>query len=135
MKGRLFSLSEANDVLPLVRSITRDAVQSYRAAKLAIRSWEWQRSQATGDVPAALMASHDRLISRHLEDLRRLTNELEGLGCYLRDFERGVVDFPAAAMGPDDFMFYCWVLGEDSILYWRGEEEAYADRHVVELSR
>ena len=134
MRGKLFTLPGANRALPLVRSITRDAVDSYRAAKQAIRAWEWLRAQAPSAETAALMAGHDRRIARHLEDLRRLTEELEFLGCHLRDFERGVVDFPAAAMGEDDFLFYCWSLGEDCVAHWRGEEEAYHERHLVDLA-
>ena len=105
MKGRLFTLSEANSVLPLVRSITRDAVRRYRAAKNEIRTWEWLRAQPASAEVEAHKARRDRRIARNLEDLRRLTDEIENLGCHLRDFERGAVDFPAAVLGSGHFFF------------------------------
>ncbi len=135
MKGRLFTLSEANRVLPLVRSITRDAVRRYRAAKREIRAWEWLRSQGASAENEANMARRDGRIARNLEDLRRLTEELESLGCHLRDFEQGAVDFPAASLGDGHFIFYCWALGEERVLHWRGEEEAFEQRHLVAVDR
>ena len=131
MKGRLFTLSEANGVLPLIRSITRDAVRRYRAAKREIRTWEWLRAQRPSAEIEAHMARRDQRIASHLEDLRRLTDELESLGGHLRDFERGVVDFPASCLGNGPFVFYCWALGEDRVLHWRDEEEAFEERHLV----
>lgn len=135
MTGRLFTLSEANGVLPLVRSIARDAVRCYRAAKREIRTWEWLRGQQPSAEIEAHVARRDQHIARHLEDLRRLTEELESLGCHLRDFERGVVDFPASCLGNGPFVFYCWALGEDRVLHWRDEEEAFEERHLVAVPR
>ena len=134
MKGRLFTLGEANQVLPLVRVITRDAVRRYCAAKDEIRTWEWLRDQPAGIEAEAALARHDRRVAQHLDELRRLTEELEGLGCHLRDFEHGVVDFPAASLGDGYFVFFCWALGEETVSHWRAEEESFSDRHLVPLA-
>ena len=130
MTGRLFTLEEANRALPLVRSITRDAVRRYAAAKREISAWEELRARA-GGAPNDELARKDARIARHLEQLRRLTEELSALGCHLRDFERGVVDFPAACMAPGHFIFYCWELGDATVAHWRGEEEGIEERHLV----
>ena len=135
MKGKLFTLSEANGILPLVRSITRDAIRRYRAAKREIHTLEWLRAQQPRAEIEAQMARRDQRIARHLEDLRRLTEELESLGCHLRDFDLGVVDFPASCLGSGPFVFYCWALGEDRVLHWRDEEEAFEERHPVAAPR
>ncbi len=135
MKGRLFDLTDANRVLPLVRSITRDAVRRYRAIKSEIRTWEWLRAQPPSTEVEAEMGHRDGRIDSHLKDLRRLTAELERLGCHLRDFERGVVDFPAACLGDGHFVFYCWALGEERVLHWRREEEAFEERHLVAVDQ
>ena len=135
MKGRLFTLSEANRVLPLVRSIVRDAVRRYSTAKSEIRTWEWLRGQQPSAEIEAHLARRDQRIARHLEDLRRLTEELESLGCHLRDFELGVVDFPASCLSNGPFVFYCWALGEDRVRHWRDEEEEFEERHLVAVPR
>ena len=71
------------------------------------------------------------MIERHLCELKRLIDELEDLGCRLRDYEKGVVDFPAASMDADQFVFYCWILGEPEVSHWHTEEEGYDRRRLV----
>ena len=130
MHGRLFTLPEANQALPLVRAIARDAVRAYRSAKKDIRAWEWLRGQGQG-APHGELDRRDACIGGQLERLRRLTDELERLGAILRDYERGVVDFPAASFADGGFVFYCWVLGEKSVSHWHAEDESYRERRVV----
>ena len=130
MQGRLFTLEEANQVLPLVRAIARDAVRAYRGAKKEIRAWEFLRSQGPA-APQAELDRRDARIGAQLERLRRLTDELEGLGAVLRDYERGVVDFPAASFADSGFVFYCWVLGEKAVSHWHAEDESYRERRGV----
>ncbi|MHC4957143.1 MAG: DUF2203 family protein [Planctomycetota bacterium] len=121
MTGRLFTLDEANGALPLVRVITRDAVAVYAHVKALL-----------AEEPAP--EGRDERIARLLDRMRRLTRELEALGCRLRDVEKGVVDFPAAALGAGHFLYYSWVAGEDTVAHWRGEEEPLDRRHVVVAS-
>ena len=133
MMEKLFTLEDANRILPLVRSITRDAVRRYRAAKDAIhRLGQLKADRLSGlEVDKGAFQRQDSVIERHLCELRRLIDELEALGCRLRDYERGVVDFPAALMDADQFVFYCWILGEPEVSHWHTEEEGYDRRRLV----
>ena len=130
MKDQIFSLQEANRVLPLVKSITRDAVRRYRDVKQAIRALELLKSG--GSENSSALDRQDRIVEGHLDDLRRLIDELESLGCRLRDYERGVVDFPAATLDGDQFVYYCWILGEEVISHWHREEEGFEERRLLE---
>lgn len=134
MSERIFTLSDANRALPLVRSITRDAVRCYLAAKGEIRSWEALKAlhRSGGGASDEDLERKDRRIASLLDELRRLTDELEALGCRLRDVQRGVVDFPAACLGRGHFVYYCWALDEKRVRHWRGEEETFDERHLVE---
>jgi hypothetical protein len=130
---KLFTLDEANRVLPLVRSITRDAVSRYRAVKSEINvlsSLNAQRA-AGNEVPDEAVDRQDQVIARKLYELQRLIDELEALGCRLRDYQKGVVDFPAALMHEDQFAFYCWILGDRHVAHWHSEEEGYDRRRLV----
>jgi len=127
MNGKLFSLEDANALLPLVRSIAKDAVARYRASKTAIAALHRLRAQSDGSD----LTHQERLIGTHLEELRRLVDELDQLGCRLRDYEHGVVDFPAACLDESGFVVYCWMLGEDQVAHWHGEHEGYADRQLI----
>jgi len=131
MQGHLFTIEDANRALPLARAITGDAVRAYRAAKREIRAWEWLRAQPP-HAPQAELDELDARIGGHLEQLRRLTDELEAMGAILRDYERGVVDFPAASLTDGGFVFYCWILGESTVSHWHGEDESHHERRLVE---
>lgn len=132
MRGRLFTLREANRALPLVRAISRDVVSRYAAAKSEIREWERLRTAHGRRDADAELDRCNRRIAHELDRLRALTDELEALGCRLRDFENGVVDFPAARLGPGEFVYYCWALGEIGVSHWRGESDAFEQRRLVE---
>jgi hypothetical protein len=131
---RIFTLEEANRVLPLVRSITRDAVRLYRMVKNEIRALGRRKAdrRAGSEVNLDEIRRLDASIAAHLEELRRLIGELESLGCRLRDYERGVVDFPAATMDGDKFLFYCWMRGEAEVAHWHFEEEGFENRRALD---
>ncbi|MGH7162329.1 MAG: DUF2203 domain-containing protein [Planctomycetota bacterium] len=133
MSERIFTLDESNQVLPLVRSITRDAVRRYRAAKDEIQALGRLKADRRAGLPVAVdeLRAQDARIETHLNELRRLIDELENLGCRLRDYERGVVDFPAAMLDGDQFTFYCWTLGEEQVTYWHREEEGFDQRRLI----
>ncbi|MHC4338702.1 MAG: DUF2203 family protein [Planctomycetota bacterium] len=133
MDARLFTLDEANRMLPLVKSIVQDAVRQYRLAKEGIRAWERLRAQRKAGQPVGQeeLDHRDRVIAGHLEALEGLNEELEGLGCRLRDFERGVVDFPAATVDDGGFVYFCWALGETRVAHYHSESEGFRDRRFV----
>ncbi len=130
---RLFTLDEANRLLPLVRSITRDAVRRYRAVKEEIQALSRLKARLRGGEFVSTDEVHrrDAAIEQHLEELRRLVGELEQLGCRLRDYEKGVVDFPAATMDGDQFVFYCWMSDEREVDHWHREEEGFEQRRLL----
>jgi len=132
---KIFTLDEANRILPLVRSITRDAARRYRTIKdeiLALGRLKAER-RAGRDVSMDEVRRLDASIENHLDELRRLIGELEALGCRLRDYDRGVVDFPAATMDGDQFVFYCWMSGEPEVTHWHREEEGFEHRRLLRV--
>jgi len=130
MQARLFTLDEANRLLPLVRAIARDAATTYRATKEAIHAL--QRLKAPPAAPTAEVLPLEHRIEVHLEELRRLVAEIDDLGCRLRDYERGAVDFPAAVLDAQGlFVVYCWALGERRVAHWHSEDEGHESRRLV----
>ena len=53
--------------------------------------------------------------------------ELESLGVQLKDFERGLIDFPSLRDGR--VVLLCWQLGEgDEVEWWHDVDAGYAGR-------
>ena len=131
MKSRLFTLEEANRILPLVRSITVEALSAYRRVKAAIAALEALRARG---VPGADVGAVQRGAAEGADrrgGLRRRVGELEAVGCRLRDYERGSVDFPAALVGERGFVVFCWALGEPSVTHWHDEDEGFEARRTL----
>jgi hypothetical protein len=51
---------------------------------------------------------------------------IQGLGVQIKDFDRGLVDFPHLREGRE--VFLCWELDEDDIAFWHDIDAGYAGR-------
>ena len=121
---KLFTIQEANALLPSVRTIVTKIQQAHRqvgryreeAAKAAEAA-----EKGGGGVSAGLV---------YAEALVNLTGkiaELEILGVQLKDFERGLVDFPSLRDGR--VVLLCWQMGEgDELEWWHDVDAGFAGR-------
>jgi hypothetical protein len=116
---KLFTIDEANALLPSVRQIlrkiqrSRGRISTYRGqAKLASEGAEHGGGGMEGGEIYAI------ILANFTEEM----GELEGLGVQLKDFERGLVDFPSLRDGR--VVLLCWQLGESDELQWWHEMDA-----------
>lgn len=123
-----FTLAEANRSLILVRRIVSDIVYDYKQLRTLHETY--QSLDEKGEVTQAEEARQRYVaVTDHLSELRE---ELEDIGCELKDFEVGLVDFPALRDGRE--IFFCWKLGEDKITYWHTVTSGYSGRRPIEPS-
>jgi hypothetical protein len=121
---KLFTIEEANALLPSVREILQTILRSRR------RMWTYRRQaklaaegaeQGGGGMEAGV------LYATLLTDFAEQMAELEGLGVQLKDFDRGLVDFPSLRDGR--VVLLCWQLGEgDELEWWHDMEAGYGGR-------
>lgn len=124
---KLFTLSEANAMLPTVRRIAaaisrahREIVSLQGAARVAAEN-------ATRG--GGFMADGPQYVT-DLLSLAERTGELEALGVQLKDYERGLLDFPSMREGR--VVLLCWQLGEgDRIEWWHDLETGFAGRQPI----
>ena len=65
-----------------------------------------------------------------LLNLVQHTNELEELGVQLKDYERGLIDFPTMRDGR--IVLLCWKLDEgDQLEWWHEVEAGFAGRQPL----
>ena len=121
---KLFTVEEANSMLPTVRRILlrirrcHKALGNYReSAKSAGEAAE----RGGGGIPEGV---------RYAEILMQLTGfvgELESLGVQIKDFDRGLVDFPSLRDGR--VVLLCWQMGEgDELEWWHDVDAGFAGR-------
>jgi hypothetical protein len=121
---KLFTIEEANALLPSVREIlqriqrSRRRLATYRrGAKLAAEGAEQGGGGMEGGAQYAIV----------LTDFTSEMSELEALGVQLKDFERGLVDFPSLRDGR--VVLLCWQLGEgDELEWWHDMEAGFGGR-------
>jgi hypothetical protein len=119
-----FTLSQANRSLPLVKRIVGDIVKTHDHA-LALQS----RIESLRDAKdqAALQAQLDLAMDR----LGDFVNELTGIGCELKDYQTGLIDFVGQHQGRD--VYLCWKLGEEKINYWHELTTGFAGRKPISV--
>jgi len=121
---KLFTIEEANALLPSVRQILQKIQRSRRRlaryrneAKLAAEGAE----QGGGGMEKGM------LYAMILTNLTEEMSELEALGVQLKDFDRGLVDFPSLRDGR--VVLLCWQLGEgDELEWWHDIDTGFSGR-------
>ena len=110
---RLFTRSDAERTLPLVRQIVADVLETAKK----IRKLD---KDADGDELPGLEAE----LEEHLR-------ELESIGCFYKDwnFSVGLVDFPAEIDGQT--VFLCWRSDERELAWYHPIEEGYRGRRPL----
>jgi hypothetical protein len=119
---RRFTLKEANSALPLVRRIVSDIVQMHdRVGALQTLAEAGSKAEAPAKPEAEL--------ERALERLQVLVDELHEVGCEVKDYSTGLVDFIGRHEGRD--VCLCWKLGEEQIGFWHELQAGFAGRKPV----
>ena len=121
---KIFTVDEANALLPAVRELlkrmqsSRRRLSVYRKqAKLAAEGAE---DGGGGMANGVLYAT---LLTRFTTEMA----ELEAMGVQLKDFERGLIDFPSLRDGR--VVLLCWQLGEgDELEWWHDMDAGFAGR-------
>jgi hypothetical protein len=118
---RRFTLAQANSALPLVRRIVGDIVKTHGM----ILRLQAEMDRASGKEQAAAQSRLDQSVGR-LEDY---VEELTEIGCELKDYQVGLIDFVGRHDSRD--VYLCWKLGEETIGYWHEINTGYAGRQPV----
>lgn len=127
---RRFSLEQANRSLPLVRRVVGDIVQTHaQAMKL---QHEVER-QASGKTQALTIKSMQEQLDSCMNRLEDFVDELSEIGCELKDYQTGLIDFVGRHEGRD--VYLCWKLGEDHVTHWHELDSGFAGRQSISKLR
>ena len=127
---RLFTLEEAQSMLPLVKSIVRGILEDY--AILQPKAAELRELERDATAPEA--RARRKTLFQEVEELTARVNEalaeLDGLGVEFKGYEQGLVDFPARRY--DEIVYLCWRYDEERIGYWHSLEGGYTGRRQLD---
>jgi hypothetical protein len=124
---KLFTVEEANALLPSVRQLLK-RLQRFRhhlaGYKAEARQAAEQADQGGGGISSGVL--YARLLTNFAGEM----SSLEAMGVQLKDFERGLVDFPSLRDGR--VVLLCWQLDEgDELEWWHDMDSGFGGRTPI----
>jgi hypothetical protein len=129
-KRKLYTLEEANAMLPLLRSILRDVTALQ--ADLRERYERLVRLQKTDGMDKVHRDEVQQMIEdfeRAQEKMREYEFELEKLSVELKDYDTGLIDFRHMKDGRE--VYLCWKLGEAEVAHWHELNAGFSGRQKI----
>ena len=124
---KLFDLEEANALIPTVRRIATNIQRLHR--RMMSFQEAAQRAAKGAELGGGAMFGGEQYVSI-LFKLAENMGELEELGVQIKDYARGLVDFPSLRDGR--VVLLCWQLGEgDDIEWWHETDSGFAGRQSL----
>ncbi len=123
---KIFTATEANAALVLVRKVVQDLVTQYKHL-LALRDTRHSLANSVGNTEQIETLNAE--IERTTGALNELHAELIGIGCVLKDWSAGLIDFPALYRGRK--VWLCWRLGEARVTHWHDLHGGYVGRQPI----
>lgn len=117
-----FTVKEARAMLPLLRSIFQDAHHRRKRAKESERELSSLLTETASDLGGEKVAG----LLMDLVQLNTQLQRLHKLGIQVKDFDRGLIDFPHLRDGRE--VLLCWELDEADIEFWHDVDAGYAGR-------
>jgi hypothetical protein len=120
--AKLFTEHEAGELIPrlevLVRKLQANAAQARARA-----------AQVGSSADLEELSRSDPLLRAAMREMGKVAEEIQGLGCFLKDVDLGLVDFPGEING--DTVFLCWQYGEPRIVAWHPIDEGFSGRRPL----
>lgn len=131
---KIFTLDEAQSMLPLVESLLSRAMESKQAAEAIDTELTnlARRIHLAGGmtVQVAKVASQRADLEKHIQRARETVQEIDEIGVQLKDLETGLLDFPCRV--DDEVVLLCWKSGEPAIEHWHTVEAGFQGRQPID---
>src|SRR5215470_17478088 len=124
---KLFTVEEANSLLPRVRPIVKSIQRSHRH----LQSYQTvAKHAAEGAELGGGGTAHGERYAHLLIRLSAGASQLESLGIQLKDYAQGLIDFPSMRDGR--VVLLCWKADEgEQVEWWHDVEAGFAGRQPL----
>ncbi|MBI4863937.1 MAG: DUF2203 domain-containing protein [Candidatus Riflebacteria bacterium] len=123
---RLFTLDEANQLLPQLGKLIDRMQKLYRSLLAEVR----RAGYSPDDLDKLLADRKENAgMTGALDEISDCIATIESHGCLFKGLDTGLVDFPTVIN--DELAYLCWQYGEEQVLYWHGLHEGFAGRHPI----
>jgi hypothetical protein len=133
MANRTFTLNEAQQLLPVLKSLIQRALESKQRIEEIDSEFQKVNSRVMmhGGVlldiaPLARLRAEREKAAQTVNDS---LSEITAAGVQVKDLDIGLLDFPCVVEGR--VVLLCWKLGEEGITHWHGVDEGFAGRKPI----
>lgn len=124
---KLFTIEEANSLLPSVRLIVKSIQRSHR--RVTVFDEKAKYASQGAEMGGGGMLDGEQY-AQLLTRLSAHTERLESLGIQLKDYRQGLIDFPSMRDGR--VVLLCWKADEsDRVEWWHDIEAGFAGRQPI----
>ena len=124
-----FSVSDANEILPLV-------IKKFNYAKKAKAEVMKMEQQLTSEItPTTSLEEYTinkRKLNSSITKFYQSIEDLENTGVSLKGLDEGLLDFPAKRF--DEEIWLCWKEGETEIKFWHVKDSGFMGRKPISVS-
>lgn len=121
-KEKLFTLQEANSLIPKLRPLIKKVVLESKA--LFSLQEEIKKVRAKANLGSGSYQGANYL--NHLVSLTTAVGEVEKTGVLVKDYNTGLCDFPHLKDGR--IIYLCWKMDEKEIKFWHEVDSGFAGR-------
>jgi hypothetical protein len=123
---RLFTVNEANDLLPKLRPLVEQILENIRRLKSASET-VIRREKLDAEAPDLMdQLRRDVEVAKLIGQVQGWVEEINSHGCMCKGVEQGLIDFPC--MLGAEVVYLCWQLGEPSVGFWHRIEDGFVGR-------
>ena len=129
METKILSLNETNRMLPLLRRIVGDIMDHWNliiSKRAELEALETLPDEGPNSPQNGTLHEVKQELNAMIDKINQYIKEVEGLGCFVEEFKRGIINFPTLYHGRK--VFLCWHPGEEGVLHWHELDETFSDR-------
>jgi hypothetical protein len=123
--SRYFDADEANSLIPRLEAMIRELQNNAGTLRSRIEQLAETDDKIASMRLQAIVELHPEL-SHAASRMEEIIGEIEDIGCFLKDIDLGLIDFPCE-MG-DEVVFLCWQYGESHVIAWHTIDSGFAQR-------
>ena len=125
MADKYFSVNEANALLPRLTHLLEGMLAARQRILDERATWGPIIEKADGNGGGA----QGKRLYHDTDKIQTILEEINDLGCFVKDVDSGLVDFPALRHGRE--VYLCWKLGEPRVAYWHDTDTGFSGRQPL----
>ncbi len=127
--ARLFTVDEANTLIPGLRPVVEELLGTFREIRAEIEEAAGQAKLPPGSPELAKHIEERAVAPRLFDKVKGLIQQIHASGCLVNGPEAGLIDFPC--LFNNEIVFLCWKRGEPGIGYWHRIPDGFAGRRPL----